>query len=190
MFARPRDQVVRVHASSGTTGNPTTVGYTRGDLDVWADLIARTLAAGGVAPGDLLQNAFGYGLLAARVGGMGLPLAQLRGIPRKLIAPRAARRPDGAFDDRLVERRVCAARCSLGASRASALGRSTSRSCRDRSGAPDGAPGAFRAGVVPDEVEKRDLFRPAGQGLDNMPGGLSAARKAASSATTRGGAAS
>ena len=49
MFARPRDQIVRVHASSGTTGNPTTVGYTRGDIDVWGDLIARTLAAGGVA---------------------------------------------------------------------------------------------------------------------------------------------
>ena len=75
MFARPRDQVVRVHASSGTTGNPTTVGYTRDDLDVWADLIARTLAAGGVAPGDLLQNAFGYGLFT---GGLGLHLGAER----------------------------------------------------------------------------------------------------------------
>jgi phenylacetate-CoA ligase len=69
MFARPRDQVVRVHASSGTTGNPTTVGYTRGDVALWCELIARTLAAGGVAPGDLLQNAFGYGLFT---GGLGL----------------------------------------------------------------------------------------------------------------------
>jgi phenylacetate-CoA ligase len=69
MFARPREEIVRVHASSGTTGNPTTVGYTRGDIDRWADLIARTLAAGGVRPGDLLQNAYGYGLFT---GGLGL----------------------------------------------------------------------------------------------------------------------
>ncbi len=69
MFARPRDQIVRVHASSGTTGNPTTVGYTRGDIATWGDLIARTLAAGGVRPGDLLQNAYGYGLFT---GGLGL----------------------------------------------------------------------------------------------------------------------
>jgi phenylacetate-CoA ligase len=69
MFARPRDQIVRVHASSGTTGNPTTVGYTRADIDTWGDLIARTLAAGGVKPGDLLQNAYGYGLFT---GGLGL----------------------------------------------------------------------------------------------------------------------
>ncbi len=69
MFARPRDQIVRVHASSGTTGNPTTVGYTRTDIDTWGDLIARTLAAGGVKPGDLLQNAYGYGLFT---GGLGL----------------------------------------------------------------------------------------------------------------------
>ena len=69
MFARPRDQIVRVHVSSGTTGNPTTVGYTRADIDTWGDLIARTLAAGGVKPGDLLQNAYGYGLFT---GGLGL----------------------------------------------------------------------------------------------------------------------
>ena len=69
MFARPRDQIVRVHASSGTTGNPTTVGYTRADIATWGDLIARTLAAGGVTPGDLLQNAYGYGLFT---GGLGL----------------------------------------------------------------------------------------------------------------------
>ena len=69
MFARPREEIVRVHASSGTTGNPTTVGYTRGDIQMWGDLIARTLAAGGVRPGDLLQNAYGYGLFT---GGLGL----------------------------------------------------------------------------------------------------------------------
>jgi len=69
MFARPRDAVVRVHASSGTTGNPTVVGYTRDDISLWCDLIARTLAAGGVKPGDMLQNAYGYGLFT---GGLGL----------------------------------------------------------------------------------------------------------------------
>lgn len=69
MFARQREEIVRVHASSGTTGNPTTVGYTRADLDTWGDLIARTLAAGGIKPGDLLQNAYGYGLFT---GGLGL----------------------------------------------------------------------------------------------------------------------
>jgi phenylacetate-CoA ligase len=69
LFAVPRDEVVRVHASSGTTGNPTVVGYTRDDVERWAGLIARTLAAGGLGPGDLLQNAYGYGLFT---GGMGL----------------------------------------------------------------------------------------------------------------------
>jgi phenylacetate-CoA ligase len=69
MFAVPRDELVRVHASSGTTGNPTTVGYVAADVDLWADLIARTLAAGGMKPGDMLQNAYGYGLFT---GGLGL----------------------------------------------------------------------------------------------------------------------
>jgi phenylacetate-CoA ligase len=69
MFAVPRDRLVRLHASSGTTGNPTTVGYTPGDVELWADLIARTLAAGGMKPGDMLQNAYGYGLFT---GGLGL----------------------------------------------------------------------------------------------------------------------
>ncbi len=69
MFAVPREEVVRVHASSGTTGNPTVVGYTRDDIHLWSGLIARTLAAGGVHAGDLLQNAYGYGLFT---GGMGL----------------------------------------------------------------------------------------------------------------------
>ncbi len=69
MFARPRSEIIRVHASSGTTGNPTTVGYTRADIGTWGDMIARTLAAGGVKPGDLLQNAYGYGLFT---GGLGL----------------------------------------------------------------------------------------------------------------------
>jgi phenylacetate-CoA ligase len=69
MFAVSRDELVRVHASSGTTGNPTTVGYVAADVDLWADLIARTLAAGGLQSGDMLQNAYGYGLFT---GGLGL----------------------------------------------------------------------------------------------------------------------
>ena len=69
MFAVPREEVVRVHASSGTTGNPTVVGYPRDDIHLWSGLIARTLSAGGVHAGDLLQNAYGYGLFT---GGMGL----------------------------------------------------------------------------------------------------------------------
>ncbi len=69
MFAVPREQVVRVHASSGTTGKPTVVGYTAGDIDRWAGLVARSLRAGGVRPGDLVHVAYGYGLFT---GGLGL----------------------------------------------------------------------------------------------------------------------
>jgi phenylacetate-CoA ligase len=69
MFAVPRDKIVRVHASSGTTGNPTVVGYTREDVELWSDLVARMLAAGGARPGDTVQVAFGYGLFT---GGLGL----------------------------------------------------------------------------------------------------------------------
>ncbi len=68
MFAVPRDRIVRVHASSGTTGNPTVVGYTKEDIELWKDLIARTLAAGGVRPGDMVQNAYGYGLFTGGIG--------------------------------------------------------------------------------------------------------------------------
>ena len=69
MFAVPTDQVVRVHASSGTTGKPTVVGYTRRDIQNWARMIARSLMAAGVRPGDRLHNAYGYGLFT---GGLGL----------------------------------------------------------------------------------------------------------------------
>ncbi len=68
MFAVPRRQVVRIHASSGTTGKPTVVGYTQGDVDTWAGLIARTLRAGGAKPGDILHNAYGYGLFTGGLG--------------------------------------------------------------------------------------------------------------------------
>ena len=69
MFAVPREQVIRIHASSGTTGIPTVVGYTRNDLDMWADLVARCLRAAGTRSGDMLHVAYGYGLFT---GGLGL----------------------------------------------------------------------------------------------------------------------
>ncbi|MGO9048223.1 MAG: phenylacetate--CoA ligase family protein [Xanthobacteraceae bacterium] len=68
MFAVPRDKVIRVHASSGTTGKPTVVGYTKGDLDRWADLMARSLACAGAMPGDIVHNAYGYGLFTGGLG--------------------------------------------------------------------------------------------------------------------------
>ena len=68
MFAVQRDQIVRIHASSGTTGKPTVVGYTRKDIDTWADVVARSLRAAGARPGDMLHQSYGYGLFT---GGMG-----------------------------------------------------------------------------------------------------------------------
>jgi phenylacetate-CoA ligase len=68
MFAVPREQLLRVHASSGTTGKPTVVGYTRHDLDTWADLMARCFACGGARPGDIVHNAYGYGLFTGGLG--------------------------------------------------------------------------------------------------------------------------
>ena len=69
LFAVPMDKVVRIHASSGTTGKHTVVGYTREDIELWAQVIARTLAAGGTRPGDVAQISYGYGLFT---GGLGL----------------------------------------------------------------------------------------------------------------------
>ncbi len=68
LFAVPREDVVRVHASSGTTGKPTVVGYTQDDLDTWTEIMARTLACAGVRPGDLVHNAYGYGLFTGGLG--------------------------------------------------------------------------------------------------------------------------
>ncbi|SDE21199.1 phenylacetate--CoA ligase PaaK [Rhodococcus tukisamuensis] len=68
MFAVPQDHVSRIHASSGTTGRPTVVGYTATDLDNWADLIARSLRAGGVKPSDKVHVAYGYGLFTGGLG--------------------------------------------------------------------------------------------------------------------------
>jgi phenylacetate-CoA ligase len=68
MFAVPREQVVRVHASSGTTGRPTVVGYTRDDIDMWAQVMARSIRAAGGRPGHILHNAYGYGLFTGGLG--------------------------------------------------------------------------------------------------------------------------
>ena len=69
MFAVPMDNVVRIHASSGTTGQPTVVGYTARDIGKWSNLMARALAAGGAGRGDIIHNAYGYGLFT---GGLGI----------------------------------------------------------------------------------------------------------------------
>jgi phenylacetate-CoA ligase len=68
MFAVPRDQVVRVHASSGTTGQPTVVGYTKADIDTWATVVARSIYAAGGRPGDITHVAYGYGLFTGGLG--------------------------------------------------------------------------------------------------------------------------
>ena len=69
LFAVPMDQIVRVHASSGTTGRATVVGYTRKDIGIWSEVVARTLISAGATPHDLIQVAYGYGLFT---GGLGL----------------------------------------------------------------------------------------------------------------------
>ena len=68
MFSVPMNEVVRIHASSGTTGKPTVVGYTKRDINTWAELMARTLSCGGVTKGDIVQNAYGYGLFTGGLG--------------------------------------------------------------------------------------------------------------------------
>jgi phenylacetate-CoA ligase len=84
LFARPVTALARLHASSGTTGKPTVVGYTRADLDTWADLMARTLHCAGARAGDVIHNAYGYGLFtgglgahygAERLGGVVVPVS-------------------------------------------------------------------------------------------------------------------
>jgi len=69
LFAVPMERVVRIHASSGTTGKPVVVGYTRRDVDTWAELMARTLSCGGTTSSDVVQNAYGYGLFTGGLGG-------------------------------------------------------------------------------------------------------------------------
>lgn len=68
LFAVPREQVARIHASSGTTGKPTVVGYTLKDIDNWADLVARSIRAAGGRPGDIVHVAYGYGLFTGGLG--------------------------------------------------------------------------------------------------------------------------
>ncbi|HEX6266340.1 MAG TPA: phenylacetate--CoA ligase, partial [Burkholderiales bacterium] len=68
LFARPRKLLARLHASSGTTGKPTVVGYTRRDIANWSALMARSLACAGARPGDIIHNAYGYGLFTGGLG--------------------------------------------------------------------------------------------------------------------------
>ena len=68
LFAVPREKIVRVHASSGTTGKPTVVGYTRNDIDMWADMVARSMRASGTRRGDIVHVAYGYGLFTGGLG--------------------------------------------------------------------------------------------------------------------------
>ena len=68
MFAVPQSEVLRIHASSGTTGRPTVVGYTRNDINIWASLVARSMRASGVRPGMKVHNAYGYGLFTGGLG--------------------------------------------------------------------------------------------------------------------------
>jgi len=69
LFTVPLDDVVRIHSSSGTTGKPTVVGYTKNDIDLWAEVMARSLTCAGLGRGDIIQNAYGYGLFT---GGLGI----------------------------------------------------------------------------------------------------------------------
>jgi len=68
LFAVPLEQIVRIHASSGTTGKPTVVGYTRRDIDNWTELVARSFVAAGTNQGDIIHNAYGYGLFTGGLG--------------------------------------------------------------------------------------------------------------------------
>jgi len=68
LFARPREKLARLHASSGTTGKPTVVGYTAKDLATWSNLMARSMACAGARPGDVVHNAYGYGLFTGGLG--------------------------------------------------------------------------------------------------------------------------
>jgi|CXWL01.1.fsa_nt_gi phenylacetate-CoA ligase len=85
MFARPVSELARLHASSGTTGKPTVVGYTRQDIETWADLMARSLASAGARPGDVVHNAYGYGLFTGGLGAhygaerLGAPVVPMSG---------------------------------------------------------------------------------------------------------------
>jgi len=68
LFAVPQDQITRIHASSGTTGKPTVVGYTKNDINMWADMVARSMRASGTRPGDMVHVGYGYGLFTGGLG--------------------------------------------------------------------------------------------------------------------------
>ncbi len=68
LFAVPMDQIIRLHASTGTTGKPTVVGYTRNDIEIWSEVMARTLVSAGAHKGDIIQVAYGYGLFTGGLG--------------------------------------------------------------------------------------------------------------------------
>lgn len=68
LFAVPQEQISRIHASSGTTGKPTVVGYTKGDVEMWANMVARSMRASGTRPGDMVHVAYGYGLFTGGLG--------------------------------------------------------------------------------------------------------------------------
>ncbi len=68
LFAVPMDEIVRIHASSGTTGKPTVVGYTKKDIEIWSDLMARSFVTAGAGKGDIIHNAYGYGLFTGGLG--------------------------------------------------------------------------------------------------------------------------
>ncbi|MDO9067118.1 MAG: phenylacetate--CoA ligase [Deltaproteobacteria bacterium] len=68
LFASPMEEIVRIHASSGTTGKPTVVGYTRKDIDIWSELMARSFVSAGAHKGDIIHNAYGYGLFTGGLG--------------------------------------------------------------------------------------------------------------------------
>ncbi|MGZ5238873.1 MAG: phenylacetate--CoA ligase, partial [Caldimonas sp.] len=68
LFAVPKARIARIHASSGTTGKPTVVGYTLRDIDIWSDLVARSIRAAGGRPGDMVHVAYGYGLFTGGLG--------------------------------------------------------------------------------------------------------------------------
>jgi len=68
LFAAPMEEIVRIHASSGTTGKPTVVGYTQSDINTWSDLMARSFVAAGAHKGDIIHNAYGYGLFTGGLG--------------------------------------------------------------------------------------------------------------------------
>jgi len=68
LFAAPMEEIVRIHASSGTTGKPTVVGYTQKDIEIWSELMARSFVAAGAHKGDIIHNAYGYGLFTGGLG--------------------------------------------------------------------------------------------------------------------------